>query len=108
VGRDDNIAVGDLVINVKSAPRVDSRGRVVDYAVRLVRRDGRPVTDASVVLRGQTPDGTVVEAPLDRITSPGVYETAVILPAAGLHRLWLRIIRSDTALELPMVPTPTS
>jgi hypothetical protein len=108
VGRDDSVLVGDLVINVRSEPRVDSRGRVIDYSVRLARRDGVPVTDASVVLRGQTPDGTTVEAALDRVTLPGVYESAVILPAAGLHRLSLRITRPDTAVELPMVPVPTS
>jgi len=43
-----------------------------------------------------------------RMTTPGVYETAVVVPASGLHRLSLRITRSDTALELPIVPAPAS
>jgi type IV secretory pathway ATPase VirB11/archaellum biosynthesis ATPase len=96
------VLVGDLVINVRSEPRAGSHGQVVDYAVRVARRNGAPVTDARVVLRGETSEGTTVEAALDRITSPGVYESAVILPAAGLQTLSLRITRPDTAVELPM------
>jgi hypothetical protein len=108
VGRAAAVAVGDLVIDVHSQARIESRGRIVDYTVHLARVDGTPVTDAQVALRGETPDGATVEARLDRMTTPGVYETAVVIPTSGLHRLSLRITRPDTALELPIAPAPAS
>ena len=96
------------MISVHSEPRVDSRGRVVDYTVRLAQRNGAPVTDAQVALRGETSDGATMEARLDHMSTAGVYASAVIVPASGLHRLSLRITRPDTALELPIVPAPPS
>ena len=51
-------------------------GGLTAYTVRLNERDGKPVTDAVVAIRGRRADGSLVEAELDS-TEPGVYRAAV-------------------------------
>jgi hypothetical protein len=105
VGRDATVVIGDLSITVHRDARLVNSRRVVDYTVRLADRAGRPVGDAAVQLRGQSRDGSVMEAQIEASTTSGAYEASLFLPGAGFAQLALRIVRADRVLELPMTVT---
>jgi hypothetical protein len=105
VGRDATVVIGDLSITVHRDARLVNSRRVVDYIVRLADRAGRPVGDAAVQLRGQSRDGSVMEAQIEASATSGAYEASLFVPGAGFAQLALRIVRADRVLELPMTVT---
>jgi hypothetical protein len=105
VGRDATVVIGDLAVTVHREARVLNSRRVVDYNVRLADRAGLPVGNAKVQLRGQSRDGSVVEAQIEQSSTIGTYEASLLVPGAGLAQLALRIVRADRVLELPMTVT---
>jgi hypothetical protein len=105
VGREATVVIGDLSVTIHRDTRVLNSRRVVDYSVRLADPGGLPVGDAKVQLRGQSRDGSLVEAQIEPSSAAGTYEAALFVPRAGLAQLALRIVRADRVLELPMTVT---
>lgn len=90
----------EVRVEVRSGPARDA-----GYTVRLSERDGRPVTDAIVSIRGHRSDGTLVEAPLGRTTEPGLYRAAGWL-TEGLTDARLRIASAGRLQEVPLPDAP--
>lgn len=63
------------------------------YTVQLHERDGQPVTDATVSIRGRRTDGVLVEATLVRTAEPGTYRAVI----------WRRRDITDTSLRIASV-----
>jgi hypothetical protein len=57
------------------------------YTVQLHERDGQPVTDATVSIRGRRTDGVLVEATLVRTAEPGRDITDTSLRIASVGRV---------------------
>ena len=87
-------------VRVEVAQSSNARG--VDYTVRVSRRDGEPVRDADVRLRGIMSDGSLVEARLDPASEPGVYRSLVAFSPRGPRGLTVRVARSDGIVEVPV------
>ena len=95
-GREGVVRASDLWIAVQRSPRSADRGRVVEYTVRISESGGRPVIGADVRLRAQTADGSTVETSIDPSGTSGVYQSAVLTPAAGLREVILRVVPPET------------
>ena len=78
---------------------------LTSYLVRLRERDGRPVTNATVSIRGRRADGAVLEAVLDRATEPGSYRAVVRRPSEFTDAR-LRVASVDRVQEVPLPDTP--
>jgi hypothetical protein len=78
---------------------------LTSYTVRLRERDGRPVTNATVSIRGRRADGALLEAMLDRAPEPGAYRAVVRRPAE-LTEARLRVASVDRVQEVPLPDTP--
>jgi len=102
VGREATVVIGDLAITVYQDARSQASQRIIDYTVRLADGAGRPVSDAVILLRGRNRDGTLVEASIDRASTEGMYEAALMLPRSALVDLALRIVRSNRVVEVPI------
>jgi len=74
----------------------------IDYTVRLSRRDGEPVRDADVRLRGVMTDGALVEARLDPGAEPGLYHSLIAFSPRGPRGLTVRVARADGVVEVPV------
>ena len=102
VGREATLILGDLVITVYQDARAQGSRRIIDYTVRLTDGAARPITDAVILLRGRSRDGALVEAPIDRSSTEGMYEAALMVPRSGLVDLALRIVRANRVVEVPV------
>jgi hypothetical protein len=60
----------EVGVEITTEPLVDG---LVGYTVHLRERDGRPVTDATVSIRGRGADGGLVEVTLHRAAESGAY-----------------------------------
>jgi len=89
--------VSDVRIEIAAERRP---GGVTDYSVRLRERDGTPVSGAAVSVRGQRPDGVLVEASLDPTAEPGVYQAS--LRVAEISGARLRVAREDRVEDMPL------
>jgi hypothetical protein len=78
---------------------------LTSYTVRLRERDGRPVTDATVSIRGRRADGALLEAMLDRAGEPGAYR-AVVRRLSELTDARLRVASVDRVQEVPLPDAP--
>jgi hypothetical protein len=91
----------EMRVDIGTEPVADG---LTGYTVRLRERDGRPVTDATVSIRGRRPDGGLVEAMLDRGSEPGVYRAIVRVPRE-LSDPRLRVASANRVQEVPL-PDP--
>jgi hypothetical protein len=78
---------------------------LTSYTVRLRERDGRPVTDATVSIRGRRADGALLEAMLDRAGEPGAYR-AVVRRLSELTDARVRVASVDRVQEVPLPDAP--
>jgi uncharacterized RmlC-like cupin family protein len=99
VGREATVRVGTLSVTVQRTPGRESKSRLVDYTVTVTDHQGTPMTAADVRLRGQTLEGSTLEARLDPSPIAGVYRSAVIMPAAGFRQMTLQIVLAETLWE---------
>jgi cytoskeletal protein RodZ len=93
---------GEVRVEVATEPLADGLTR---YTVRLRERDGRPVVDAAVSIRGRRADGALLEATLDRAAEPGSYHAVVRRPA-DLTDARLRVAGVDRVQEVPLPDAP--
>lgn len=89
-----------LKIEVASAPERPIQGRETVYTLSVRDAAGRQVTGAKVTLMGKMPDGMTVLAPLTETSQAGLYSGRVLFTMEGEWRLTVRIIQTDTPLEL--------
>ena len=94
----------DREVRVEIATEALADG-LTSYTVRLRERDGRPVTDATVSIRGRRADGAVLEATLDRVAEPGAYRAVVRRPAE-LTEARLRVVGMNRVQEVPLPDAP--
>jgi hypothetical protein len=90
-------ARADVRVDVSTAKLGDG---ITSYTVRLRERDGAPVTDAAVAIRGRRKDGALVEAELDPTTEPGVYRAAI--RAGEVRDPRLRVASAGRIQDLPL------
>lgn len=79
-------------------------GGLTGYTVRLHERDGRPVTGATVSIRGRRADGALEEATLEPEAEPGLYRAVVRLT---FTEAWLRIASVGRVQEIPLPDSPS-
>lgn len=94
----------DREVRVEIATEALADG-LTSYTVRLRERDGRPVTDATVSIRGRRADGALLEATLDRAAEPGAYRAVVRRPAE-LTDARVRVAGVNRVQEVPLPDTP--
>lgn len=70
------------------------------YTLTLRNAAGGQVTGARVTLMGRMPDGMTVLAPLRETSQARRYSGRVLFTMEGQWRLTVRIVQSDTPLEL--------
>ncbi len=90
----------DLKVDLWSEPKGPIQGRETVYTLSLSNAAGRPVAGAKVTLMGRMPDGMTVLAPLRGTSQAGLYSAWVLFTMEGEWRLTVRIIQTDTPLEL--------
>jgi hypothetical protein len=73
------------------------------YTVRLHERDGRPVTGATVSIRGRRADGALEEATLEPEAEAGLYRAVV---RVTLTEARLRIAGVGRVQEIPLPDSP--
>ena len=78
-------------------------GGLTSYTVRLYERDGRPVTGATVSIRGRGADGALEEATLDPGAEAGLYRGVVRFTVAEAR---LRIASVGRVQEIPLPDFP--
>jgi hypothetical protein len=88
---------GDVRIDVATERSGDG---IMVFTVRLRERDGSPVTDAAVTVRGRRGDGELVEVGLDPASEPGVYRAAVRVRDVTSRRL--RVASAGRIQDLPL------
>jgi hypothetical protein len=93
---------GEVRVEIATEPLADGLTR---YTVRLRERDGRPVVDATVSIRGRRADGALLEAMLDRSDDPGAYHAVVRRPP-DLTDARLRVASVDRVQEVPLPDAP--
>jgi hypothetical protein len=76
---------------------------LTSYTVRLYERDGRPVTGATVSIRGRGADGALEEATLAPEAEAGLYRGVVRFTVAGAR---LRIAGVGRVQEIPLPDFP--
>jgi hypothetical protein len=76
---------------------------LTSYTVRLYERDGRPVTGATVSIRGRGADGELEEATLDPGAEAGLYRGVVRFTVAEAR---LRIASVGRVQEIPLPDFP--
>ena len=89
-----------LGVELESEPAQPVQGRETAYTLSLRDAAGRQVIGAKVTLIGRMPDGMTVLAPLRETSRAGLYSGRVLFTMEGGWRLTVRIIRTDTPLEL--------
>jgi Double zinc ribbon len=97
-GSDDR----EVAVEIAATPLADG---LTGYTVRLRERDGRPVTDATVSIRGRRADGALVDAILDRSAEPGAWE-AVVRLSGDIAEPRLRVASSGRVQEVPLPDAP--
>jgi hypothetical protein len=90
----------EVTVHIEAAPLADG---FTGYTVRLHERDGRPVTHATVSIRGRQADGALVEATLDREAEPGLYRAVVRVIITEAR---LRIASVGRVQEVPLPDAP--
>jgi hypothetical protein len=85
-----------------SEPERPRTGRLTTYTLRLVDRDGAPLSGARVSLQGRMADGMTVLAPLRPTAEPGMYRGRVVFTMEGQWNLTLRVVRGMQRFELPL------
>jgi hypothetical protein len=73
---------------------------VTRYTVRLRERDGTPVTNAAVTIRGHRADGALMDVTFDPTPSPGVYRVAVRI--ADVTEPRLRVASAGRIQDVPL------
>jgi hypothetical protein len=73
------------------------------YTVRLHERDGRPVTGATVSIRGRRADGVLGEAALEAEAEAGLYRAVVRMAFTEAR---LRIASVGRIQEIPLPDSP--
>ncbi|MBI3080511.1 MAG: FixH family protein [candidate division NC10 bacterium] len=89
-----------LRLKLTSEPGQPIQGRETVYTLSVRDAAGRQVTGAKVTLMGRMPDGMTVLAPLTETSQAGLYSGRVLFTMEGEWRLTVRIIQTDTPLEL--------
>lgn len=89
-----------LRVELESEPSQPVQGRDTVYTLSLRDAAGRQVTRAKVTLMGRMPDGMTVLVPLREGSRAGMYSGRVLFTMEGQWQLTVRIIQSDTPLEL--------
>jgi hypothetical protein len=89
-----------LMVELASEPGRPVQGRDAVYTLSLRDWAGRQVTGAKVTLMGRMPDGMTVLVPLRETSQRGRYSGGVLFTMEGEWQLTVRIIQSDTPLEL--------
>jgi hypothetical protein len=79
-------------------------GGVTGYTVRLHEHDGRPVTGATVSIRGRRADGALDEASLQPEAEPGLYRAVVRLAFTEAR---LRVASVGRVQEIPLPDSPS-
>jgi hypothetical protein len=90
----------EVAAHIETEPLADG---FTSYTVRLHERDGRPVTGATVSIRGRRADGALEEATLDPEAEAGLYRAVVRLP---LTEARLRIAGVGRVQEIPLPDSP--
>jgi hypothetical protein len=73
---------------------------ITAYTISLRERDGAPVTQAAVTIRGRRADGALVEALLDPTPEPGVYRA--VLRMGEVIEPRLRVTSAGRIQDLPL------
>jgi hypothetical protein len=79
-------------------------GGLTRYTVRLYERDGRPVTGATVSIRGRGADGASEEAMLDAEPEAGVYQAVIRFTVTEAR---LRVAGVGRVQEIPLPDLPS-
>lgn len=87
-------------LELTSEPGQPVQGRKTVYFLSLFDAAGRQVNGAKVTLMGRMPDGMTVLAPLRETAQTGLYSGQVLFTMEGEWRLTVRIILTNTPLEL--------
>jgi len=93
---------GGLSVELVSEPGRPIQGRETVYTLSLRNAAGRQVAGAKVTLMGRMPDGMTVLAPLRETSQAGLYSGRVLFTMEGEWRLTVRIVQTDTPLELSL------
>jgi hypothetical protein len=96
-GSDDH----EVAAHIEAEPLADG---FTSYTVRLHERDGRPVTGATVSIRGRRADGALEEATLDPEAEPGLYRAVVRFTFTEAR---LRIASVGRVQEIPLPDSPS-
>lgn len=91
-----------VAVEIAAKPLADG---LTGYTVRLREGDGRPVTDATVSIRGRRADGVLVDATLDRSAEPGAWEAVIRLPS-DITEPRLRVASPGRVQEVPLPDAP--
>lgn len=91
----------EVTAHIEAEPLADG---FTGYTVRLHERDGRPVTGATVSIRGRRANGALEEAALDPGAEPGLYRAVVRLTVTEAR---LRIASVGRVQEIPLPDSPS-
>ncbi len=89
-------------VEVKSEPDIPLAAQKTTYTVRLVAKNGTPVTDARVTLTGRMADGMTAAAPLRAAGEGGIYRGEILFTMAGRWDLAVRVVRPGQRFEVPL------
>jgi hypothetical protein len=91
--------IGNIGLRINHDPSVPE---AQEYLVAITDSAGRPLTDATVTLRGRRPDGTLAEAALEASSTPGHYGAWLRFPSDAPQELALRISRGGRTILVPV------